>query len=756
MKWISGLLCLVVGMTLGSCQSDDELQSSAQTGFLISLTDEFNQKVTRTTPEKLEKPVTSQFKLRVTDADSGKEAYVGQCTESVLLKAGSYDLTATFGENPVIALDAPYYMGTKENQKVEEDKMTAVTIPCSVANALLSVTFDEESLKKVFEDYYVTVSVGSESVNVDATSGKSAYFRAGSSVELTFHGFMLGTGKEVTYDIPEPESEEESGNGIFTAIPAKTHVQVTLKLDGSVSTGAGISISKLEVNTISIGETLPLEMMPKPKIESTDFVNNELSFAETETRSAVINLKLSSPLQDLKLKFNSTDAKFVGLIADKEYVLSNADDKVAVETVLGITLPEIGVSEGSLDFSSLIPQLMTDAGNTVSSTVEVDVKANNRWASEDEVANRVYTLKCNKPEFSISVDERNCWAREFTIDEVEVTAGNAETIKNNLVYQYFDGTEWKDCITREAVKGRTQQFEQRAEEIQNKVYKVRALYRGVIASAEAEATLETPVQLPNSGMEEWEEENYVKDGGWFGSDVTYYSFNPWQNDETRFWDTCNSFTTRHRNNSNANIYNYNGFHAVSYVLGQHGLAAELRSTANGRGNMVSTWYDFNKVAGELFTGTAKVTMGTSGFFGDADGSKDSYERVKDALFNNRPTSLKFWYKYVPYTSDTWKVHIELLDENKNVIIQQDYISSEAIRDWTEATVNLDYVNEKLYSKCKFIYIIFSSTINPGANMPYREITQTFYIDNGNSTLTFSPAYVGSVLTIDDISLVYDK
>ena len=236
MKWISGLLCLVVGMTLGSCQSDDELQSSGQTGFLISLTDEFNQKVTRTTPEKLEKPVTSQFKLHVTDADSGKEAYAGQCTESVLLKAGSYDLTATFGENPVIALDSPYYMGTKENQNVEEGKMTSVDIPCSVANALLSVTFDEESLKKAFEDYYVAVSVGSESVNVDATSGKSAYFRAGSSVGLTFHGFMLGTGKEVTYDIPEPESEEESGNGSFTAIPAKTHVKVTLKFNGSVST----------------------------------------------------------------------------------------------------------------------------------------------------------------------------------------------------------------------------------------------------------------------------------------------------------------------------------------------------------------------------------------------------------------------------------------------------------------------------------------------------------------------------------------
>lgn len=750
MKWLSSLLLLLCGMWLGGCQEEDNFRSSAQTGFQITLTDEANQAYSRTAPDKLEDPATSMFRLRVVDVTTGKVAYSGKCTESVLVKEGTYNLTATYGENPVIGLDTPYYEGTLENQQVVTGQMTSATIPCAVANALLSVNYDAESLKKVYEDYSVTVSVDDQSVEIDATGKQSAYFQAGSFVQLVFHGHLAGTGKEVSYDIPEPEGAP------FSNIPAKTHVKITLGTDGTTSSGVGISVEKVEVSKVSVTETLPLEFLPKPKLESEGFVNNELSFAETEKKSAVINLKLSSPLQDIKLIFNSTDAKFEGLEAGKEYLLSKADDESAVKAALGITLPEIGATTGSLDFTSLIPQLMTDAGNTVSSTITVDVKANNRWASEDEAVNRVYTLRCKKPEFSIAVDERNCWSREFTIDEVNVTAGDPEAIKANLVYQYYDGANWIDCTTRENVKGRIQQFAQRAEDISNKVYKVRALYRGVIASAEAEATLETPAQLPNSGMEEWKEDNYVKDGGWFGSDETYYSFNPWQNDENRVWDTCNAFTTRNRHNSNANIYHYNGFHAVSYVPGRNGLAAELRSTANGRGNMVATFYDFNKVAGELFTGTAKVTMGTSGFFGDSDGSKDTYERIKDASFYNRPTALKFWYKYAPYTSDTWKAHIELLDEGKNVIIQKDYTSSETKGDWTEAVVDLDYVGETLYSKCKYIYVIFSSTINAGANMPYREITQTFYVNNGNSTLTFGSAYVGSVLTIDDISLVYDK
>lgn len=153
--------------------------------------------------------------------------------------------------------------------------MTSASISCSVANSLLSVIYNRESLNKMYESYFVTVSVGSESVDLDADSGKSAYFRAGSSVKLVFHGRLSGTGKEVVYDIPDQEQ--------FANIAVKTHVKVTLGLDDSeISSGVGISIEKLETKTVSIAETIPSEFMPKPKLESDDFLNNELSFAETE------------------------------------------------------------------------------------------------------------------------------------------------------------------------------------------------------------------------------------------------------------------------------------------------------------------------------------------------------------------------------------------------------------------------------------------------------------------------------------------
>ena len=210
-----------------------------------------------------------------------------------------------------------------------------------------------------------------------------------------------------------------------------------------------------------------------------------------------------------------------------------------------------------------------------------------------------------------------------------------------------------------------------------------------------------------------------------------------------------------------NIANYNGFHSVSYVLGHgnKGLAAEIRSTANGRGNISGVEYSYNKVAGDLFTGTANVIVEHQSIGGDANGGDDKYTKV-EASFSSRPTALQFYYKYGPYSSDSWSVHIELLDENKNIIIQNEKTSSEIMADWSAEPyiVELNYADDMIYAKCKYIYVIFKSTINEGADMPYREITQTFYVlENGVlNAKTYNPAYVGSVLTIDDISLVYDK
>ena len=352
----------------------------------------------------------------------------------------------------------------------------------------------------------------------------------------------------------------------------------------------------------------------------------------------------------------------------------------------------------------------------------------------------------------MNVKPENCWSREFTVDEVQIT-GNAdvEKIKADLVYQYFDGTNWVNCTTRDNVIGRTQQFVEAAKDIATKNYKVRALYRGAIASEEVEAVLETPEQLPNSGMEEWYYDMAAR------NIPIYY---PWKNNGTSFWNTNNTYTTRYH--ATINIFNsgsnpYNCFPAVSYIVGGHSgdKAVELRNTASGRGNTLpSNVLDLNKVAGELFTGD--VTVVTGGTAAIPDGDHYTID-TNGRSFSSRPTSMEFWYKYVPTNSDTWQAKIVLMDSEHNVIVEQNLQKSGIQNTWDKATVKLQYVNGQEYAKCQYIYVVFSSTIITGKEMQW-ESHNSYILWEDQLQVTFddTKCWVGSVFTIDDISLVYDK
>lgn len=723
MKWIGGLCSLLLCMLLGGCQENEATDLSGKTGLLVTLTDEDNKAYSRKAPSELEDPLTEMFQLKILYSGTDKSAYKGACKEYVLLQEGLYDLTATYGDNPVIALDAPYYVGSLNAQEVIKGEMTSASISCSVANSLLSVIYNRESLNKMYESYFVTVSVGSESVDLDADSGKSAYFRAGSSVKLVFHGRLSGTGKEVVYDIPDQEQ--------FANIAVKTHVKVTLGLDDSeISSGVGISIEKLETETVSIAETIPSEFMPKPKLESDDFLNNELSFAETEKKSAIIRLKLSSALQELKLKFNSADTKFAGLEQGKEYLLSSAEDKSAIENALGISLPEVGATEAVLDFTSLLPQLMTDKGATVTSTIEVDVKANNRWASEDATVNRVYTLKCNKPEFSIVTNPGNFWCKEFSVDSCDIKTGDIETISQKIQYQYRKkgDEQWIDC-------DRLVQFDDYPVD---KQYQIRAVYREGIETELVDVMLETPQQLPNSDMEEWYIEEKKKSGTWPFKDKTYYTFHPYTegNASSSWWATNND---KAQGGTYAFGIWYEGCFAscVSYTEDAHGgtkaALMYLSGCGDGYANTAGT-YVGGAMVGSLFIGTYNSGI------------------VQGHNFNSRPTSMSFWYKYKPYNSDAFKVVVALKNGDREIATgtYEPTAYSEEDSEYRYATVDFNYTEP--FEKATSICVQFLASNKTSLSQSDFALGTTItYPVIGNWTV-----HMGSILKIDDVSLVFDK
>lgn len=722
--YIKLLFILCVCSVFVGCSKDDE--QTERSGFVISLDEATVDVASRATPKELGKPLDVNFSIKVVNTATGSSVYDGAFTKLIPVNAGSYELTASYGEDVELEFDTPYYIGkvTAEHQK---NVNTPVSIPCRVGNALLSVVFENASaFNQLYKKYGLRVDVGesSKTIGGDETA-KSLYFKAGSDVKIYF---------DATKKDNSPYSVDLTA-GLASVLPFKAADHAVVKLTTSAF---GLKIEKIEVEKVTVSETIPVEWLPKPKVSGFE----DITYVETEDapQNAVIDYTASLPIQDMELTLNMQDEQYS--IYNKTYTLSTltSDDRANLGK-LGIELPEVGVAKtGTINLQNLIGTMQTNAGATVDNTFSLRVKANNRWSDETASA-KTYKVEVVKPEFSVKVDERNCWSREFTVDEVSITSGNAERLKENLVYQYYNGSEWVDCADRNNTKGRLQQFASRAEDISTKQYKVRALYRGAISSNEVTATLETPAQLPNSDMEEWQS---VKLGrtSIFGGRADFYDFLPYKSGESDIWWATKNERSRDYSVSRIKI---TSAPCVSYTddpsIVHGGNKSAFIYTSGHGGTYASTIdiiYPEGAFAGSLFIGKYKWS--------------DNTEQLNPGhAFSKRPTSLVFWYKYIPKNTDSFKVYAELKNGN-DIIASGTYIpaaiSSET--EWVKIELPLVYVNTP--DMATDIFVQFLST----------EKTSFVASDFDKKKKVSFPnmpnweVHMGSRLYIDDISLVYDK
>lgn len=708
------MLCLVMLslLTLSCNRADMEEGHIGKSGFLVTLTDDVRVE-SRSTPAELEDPLNTDFDLKIIRTSTGETVYDGKFKEDLIqASAGFYQVTASFGTNPVLEVDAPYYEGTVTEVEVRKDTPAQVLVPCKVANALLSVVYGE-SIAKVYDSYYVTVAVGEESREI--RDNESAYFRAGSVVNVWFHGTPKGESEERTFELLH--------EGLTVPLEAGEHAILNLSIEADVS----VSVEKVEVKKVTVGETVPVEYMPKPKLEAEGFSNNELTFAETEKKAASVHLKLASPLQELKMRFHFEDAQFASL-NDQDYLLSK--DKAALENALGITLPDVNATDATIDFSNLIAKMQTNAGATTRNVIELDAQANNRWSSDKETdaSSRKLTLNCNKPVFSVSAYPGNIWTKEFTVNHLlaeDVESGDYETLGEKMTYQFSsNGTDgWTDL--GEDLR--------KADLTPGTIYYIRGLYRGVIESKVTEIATCPIIEIPNGNMESWRTlTKKVMLGVNFFKKVTITADYP----DNNIWSCVNVKTFE----STPNIEStYNMIASTYKETGRSGYAAALRTVGwdNGSGNTTSIIYHVS--AGKLFLGTYSFNH---------DNNSEVYNYGIE--YKSRPTHLRFFYKYAPYNNDSFKVIVVLENRSEGIVTrvgQVEFVSNETKSDFTELSLPIEYINMEL--PITHMYVLFSSS----AGCSDSEAEET---NNLKGMVSGGDYHQGSVFIIDDVELQYLK
>lgn len=722
MKYIKLFFFVLIGFLMAECQP--ERYEEMKGGFKISLGEDVTVSI-RSVPTELEKPATDNFSLKIVKENDGTILYDGAYRSEIIpASVGKYTVTAACGENPVLALDAPYYKGDSTGVEVKEGQTANITLRCKVANALASIAYAEgqqEKFKELFSTYGVEVKVGNSSVNISDGSKQSAYYQAGSIPTFTFKGVLKDNNQAVSKVI---ESEKLSAAAFGTG----KHCILTLSLKPSTS-GAVITVEKVEVESVTITETIPVSWLPAPKISGTGFDDNKtLTVYETgESTYASIDFIVSQSLQDLSFSLDFGDINYQSLNGDYQLSSMTDSEKIALSDV-GITIPIIGSNNPKLSFSEeFISHLLAENSSIVNNRIVIhSVKANNRINADGA---QTYTIAVHKPEFSISVLPGNVWTKEFTIEEfvVEEGKGNLEKLKEKLVYQYLDNGEWKDCNHQDT---RQQIF---AEHPENRSFKVRALYRGALASNEVAVEMEDPKALPNGNMDAWTSttRTTIYDY-WFGEtkyERPYYL--PWNLSEkvTQWWDSNNNVTIKSSVGTPGYI-DYKSFPTTSYTeAGVGGKAAVIRSVAVNDGNSEVMGTGANQ--GILYAGT----------------TSDDGTMVEGRDWPSRPSRLTFMYQYESYDDEHFGVYIQILSEDGTVIATGEYLSERAtVSAYQQASTELTYSNESLKaSKIKLRFV----SVADGESISTRK--EDISIPAGSYTI-----YGGSVLTIDDITLIYDK
>ena len=262
-------LLFLLAMSFASCTSDLDLRGEAQGTLRLSLPNVSSE--TRAVPAALGVPAAEDFNVNVT-ATTGRTFYNGAYTATELtIPIGDYIIVATHGDNPLIGLDAPYYVGTA-TATVREDETTTVDVPVSIGNALVSAHFGRDETEQArFARFYsacaVRVSLGNNSASITQNApDKSVYVRAGSTVSLAFVGTLASGGRQVSMPIALPD-------GMSYTLDAADHLDITLSLEASED-GAVINVHKAEVTKVTIEEAIPYAWLPAPTVTPTHRYND--------------------------------------------------------------------------------------------------------------------------------------------------------------------------------------------------------------------------------------------------------------------------------------------------------------------------------------------------------------------------------------------------------------------------------------------------------------------------------------------------
>lgn len=317
------------------------------------------------------------------------------------------------------------------------------------------------------------------------------------------------------------------------------------------------------------------------------------------------------------------------------------------------------------------------------------------------------------------------------------------THPDNLKFQWrkVGNGSWNNC------KNHTYQTDEICDTLKNltsggQQYEIRAIYREKEkrVTEPIVITTENVVELEDGSFENWNKKEVYKKTIWsvgttgLGIDQWW----PYNEGGSSWWATRNALTTSQRSGVSCYYTSYSG--TVPVDNGYEGKAAEISTLGWKEGNT------FTELGGESGTHSAGML-----FLGSHSATSNGVETIDYGHdFNVRPNAFEFYYKFKSLNSESFEAYIVVENRENGTVTQLGsgrIMSNQDQASFAPVRVNVHYTNTSL--KATHMYIVFRSST---ADNPSVEGVQgSLGAFDGYS----DSRYVGNVLTIDNVRLIYE-
>ena len=317
------------------------------------------------------------------------------------------------------------------------------------------------------------------------------------------------------------------------------------------------------------------------------------------------------------------------------------------------------------------------------------------------------------------------------------------THPDNLKFQWrkVGNGSWNNC------KNHTYQTDEICDTLKNltsggQQYEIRAIYREKEkrVTEPIVITTENVVELEDGSFENWHKKEVYKKTIWsvgttgLGIDQWW----PYNEGGSSWWATRNALTTSQRSGVSCYYTSYSG--TVPVDNGYEGKAAEISTLGWKEGNT------FTELGGKSGTHSAGML-----FLGSHSATSNGVETIDYGHeFNVRPNAFEFYYKFKSLNSESFEAYIVVENRENGTVTQLGsgrIMSNQDQASFAPVRVNVHYTNTSL--KATHMYIVFRSST---ADNPSVEGVQgSLGAFDGYS----DSRYVGNVLTIDNVRLIYE-